>query len=127
MYRSRFVLLTQVGWPWPAHKAFHRRSSGVISAARSWRSPWIARRFVWVRNSFLDKAYSSRNTLEFLSISRPLRQASIALTDSPLKRKARARRRWPFKKSGRNFVHSSASNRAFSKLPSSKKQRARFE
>ena len=26
MYRSRFVLLTQVGWPWPAHQAFQRRS-----------------------------------------------------------------------------------------------------
>ena len=70
MYRSRFVLLTQVGWPWPAHQAFQRRScvSRVFVVSRR------RRRGVW---------------------SSSLRPRAVAVAPRPRHRRRRRRRLSP--------------------------------
>ena len=102
-------------------------TSGVISAARSCKSPWIARLRFCARNALFAATYSARNDFEFRSTSNPALHAFSALSHAPSRRSALANRRCPFRKSGLSLVHSSASSRAFSNAPSSRKQSARFE
>ena len=67
-----------------------KQTSGVISAARSCRSPWIARLRFCARNALFAATYSALNDFELRSTSNPALHASSALSQAPNNRSARA-------------------------------------